>query len=110
MLNDPGHLLCDEEKKQVFFIQDQSSDSKKSRYYPTKNEVVSLNIANGKLTTITNIQWVSQLVMMDGRIIIPFRDQYYLLKGENTKHNESPLGNLDLGKIEDEEKSLDGDL
>jgi hypothetical protein len=106
MMNDIGHLICENETKKIIFIQNQSPTEARNKYYPLKSEVVSLSLKDKKIQTLTNLQWVSQIIHMDGRVLLPHRENYFLLKGENTKNNESPHLELPKPEIDSEQEDI----
>lgn len=96
MRNDIGNIVCEDK---IYFIQDQSREKK---HFPTKTEVVSLDFKDSKVNTLTNISYATQIFSMDGRIILPFRESFYLLKGENTNVTDSITKGSKSG-VEDQE-------
>ena len=63
-----------------------------------KSEVATLNILTRELKLITQVKSATQLLNMDGKIILPLNGKYYLLEGEDTSLSDhlKPYSNPDL--------------
>ncbi len=75
---DLGNIVCTQ--KGVFFIKTMSQDKKLSLKV---TEVVLLQPDTGKIEARTSLKHVTQLLEMDGRILIPDRGEYYVLEGRS---------------------------
>jgi hypothetical protein len=73
---DIGNMICME--KDIYFVKTINQD-KVLNYKVT--EAVKLNIKSKDLTIKTDLKHVSQLVEMDGRVIIPLRGEFIILEG-----------------------------
>jgi len=69
---DFGHLDCSE-KDQLYFIKSVEGDT----------DLFSYKLSSKTLKQLTHINRVTNYINMDGKLIIPFRGKYYLVKGEN---------------------------
>lgn len=76
--NDIGNLVCDVDEKLIYFIKNTSSTYDVSTF-----EVAQLNLENEKVQELTNLRYVTQIVNLDGRLLIPYRGIYYVLRGES---------------------------
>jgi hypothetical protein len=74
--NDLGNMICDSDG--VYFIKTMSSDKKLNI---NKTEAVLLDYKNGTVTIQSDLEQATQLINMDGRILIPFREKFYVVKG-----------------------------
>lgn len=75
--SDLGNMLCLE--KSIFFIKT-LIHTKKLNFKQT--EAVRLDLKTTQVKTLTELQTVTQLISMDGRVLIPFRGDYYVIEGE----------------------------
>jgi hypothetical protein len=73
---DLGNMICLENS--IYFIKTMT-DIKKLNYKQT--EVVKLDLKTTQLQTMTELGNVSQLLSMDGRILIPTRGEFFVLEG-----------------------------
>lgn len=74
--NDIGNMICAEGK--IWFVKTMSEDRKLN----TKvTEAVTLELATGKITQKSELERVTQLIEMDGRVLIPFREDTFVLEG-----------------------------
>lgn len=76
--NDIGNLICDADEKLIYFIKNTSSSHDISTY-----EIAHIQLDNLKIEQLTNLRYVTQIVNLDGRLLVPFRGVYYVLKGES---------------------------
>jgi hypothetical protein len=84
-LSDIGNMLC--EKEGIYFI-------KKLRDLPNNNaltEVALLNLKTKAVKVLTKLDYVSQMVKMDDKILAPLRGDFYVIKG-SADHSENSLG------------------
>jgi hypothetical protein len=74
---DLGQMICDRQK--VYFVKTTSFD----RETNTRNtEAASIDIYSKKIDILTSLQRVTNLVNMDGRILLPLREEVYVLVGD----------------------------
>lgn len=75
--NDIGNLICGDGK--LWFVKTMSEDRKLNLRI---SEAVSLDLATGKVTQASELERVTQLIEMDGRVLIPFREEIFVLDGD----------------------------
>ena len=79
-LPDLGHLIC--EKDSLYFIKTMTYDHKFNRKV---TEVARLSYKSDKkkydFSVQTHLNHVTSLIQMDGRVLVPFRGEHYVLKG-----------------------------
>jgi hypothetical protein len=74
--NDIGNMICSEDK--LWFVKTMSEDRKLN----TKiTEAVTIELASGKISQKSELERVTQIIEMDGRVLIPFRDEHFVLEG-----------------------------
>lgn len=89
--SDLGNMVCRE--NEIYFIKT-LLHNRKLNFKQT--EAVKLDLKTTQVTTVTDLSTVSQLISMDGRILIPFRGDFYVLEGEANLTEDklkSPTGN-----------------
>jgi hypothetical protein len=77
-------MICDDQS--IFFIKT-LVHNRKINFKQT--EAVKLEIKTTKLQTVTDLSSVTQLVAMDGRILVPFRGDFYVLEGSANLTDDS---------------------
>lgn len=75
---DIGNMVCLPES--IYFVKTMNQD-KELNYKVT--EAVRLEIKTQNIEAKTNLKHVSQIVEMDGRVLIPLRGQFFVLEGKN---------------------------
>lgn len=93
--NDRGSLICDQSEDKLFFIRNTKQDTKEEGY-----EASSIDISTKKVTTLSSFGWVSSIINMDGKVILPYHGKFFLL---NSKKSVLTNDNL-LDKAEGESK------
>ena len=73
---DIGNLIC--QKDSIYFIKAISSEP---RINHKITEAAKIHIKDQRLEISSNLKHVSQLIQMDGRVMIPFRGELYVLEG-----------------------------
>ena len=73
---DLGNMIC--HMKGIYFVKTITSDQNIN--YKT-TEAALLNIKTRSTETLSSLKHVAQLVEMDGRIIIPYRGEFYVVEG-----------------------------
>jgi hypothetical protein len=89
--SDLGNMVCRE--NEIYFIKTLLHNRKINL---KQTEAVRLDLKSTQVTTVTDLSTVSQLISMDGRILIPFRGDFYVLEGEANLTDDklkSPTGN-----------------
>lgn len=76
--NDIGHMVCDVDKEHLYFIKNTSSTHHSATY-----EAAKLKLADNTVQVLTNNQYITQIINLDGRLLVPYRGVYYVLKGES---------------------------
>lgn len=76
--NDLGSLTCDQEGDLVYFVI--NTQEKTGR---RTSEVAKINPLNGEVSIETQLNFVTQLIQMDKSLLIPLRDEVYVLKGQS---------------------------
>lgn len=94
--NDFGNIECHNNDNLLYFIQDQSPTINSAA---VKSELASVHTDTGALKTVSDLGQVTQVVNIDGKILIPFRGEFYIINGEVQVLNDS-LKNLDSKKQE----------
>lgn len=74
--SDLGNIVCQEDS--IYFIKTMTHQ-RKINYKQT--EVVRLDLKTTQIMTMTELGSASQIISMDGRILIPFRGEFYVLEG-----------------------------
>ena len=82
-LNDIGNLVCT--KDDLFFIKTLNENNQLNM---KRTEVAKLNIKTNKIIIITSLSFVTNIISMDGNILIPFRDKYYVAKGKSRLNDD----------------------
>ncbi len=75
---DTGNMICLADS--IYFIKTMNQD-KNLNYKVT--EAVKLDIKSHNLSARSSLKYVSQLIEMDGRVLIPFRGEFYVLEGKS---------------------------
>ncbi|MCO4754289.1 MAG: hypothetical protein KC478_07390 [Bacteriovoracaceae bacterium] len=73
---DIGNMVCRGDK--LFFIKTSSYNENLNL---KKTEVASLDLKTKKVQTLTDLEFVSQIISMDGMILAPYRGKYYIVEG-----------------------------
>ena len=76
--NDIGQMVCQISKDSIFFIKN-VSDQKDDLLY----EVAQLNIKSKEIKIISDVSFATQLLEMDGNLLLPYNGNYRVLLGEN---------------------------
>lgn len=74
--SDLGNMLCTDNS--IYFIKTMTHEKKINL---KQTEAVKLDLKTTQVATVTDLGTVTQLISMDGRILIPFRGEYYVLEG-----------------------------
>lgn len=74
--SDLGNMVCLENS--IYFIKTMTHVK---RLNSKQTEAVKLDLKTTQVQTVTDLGTVTQLLSMDGRILIPFRGDYYVLEG-----------------------------
>jgi hypothetical protein len=82
-LDDVGNLVCS--KSNLYFIK----TINQNKMLNTKTtEVVKLDLKTNKTSILTDLRYVTNIVNMDGTILIPFRDKYFVAEGKSRLNDD----------------------
>lgn len=76
--NDLGSLICRPSDNTVYFIKNTQEQTARRT-----SEVSKLSLDTGEYEIKTELSFVTQLIMMDQSLLIPLRDETYVLKGQS---------------------------
>jgi hypothetical protein len=82
--NDLGQMICAQDS--VWFIKTMSEDKV---FNLRQTEAAHMELPSGKITTKSQLYHVTNIIDMDGRIILPFRDQFFILQGSAGSTSDS---------------------
>lgn len=83
-LPDIGHLTCTENS--LYFIKTTNFNKKiNSR----KSEAVKLDIESNIVKHMTSLEYITNVLNMDGIILVPFRGKYYVAEGKSILNQDS---------------------
>ncbi len=80
-LNDPGHIACKIDENIIYFSKNLST-AKKDRF-----EIVEFDPRIKKEKILTDLEYATHLIEMDGRLLAPFRGKFYVLLGDSNLKN-----------------------
>jgi hypothetical protein len=81
---DLGNMVCKDDG--IFFIKTMNQ----SPEFGTKTtDAVKVNLKNSAIIQKTNLGTVTQLINMDGRVLLPHRGSFYVLEGEYNLSSET---------------------
>lgn len=75
--NDFGNIVCGFKQDHLYFIKNISKIGGR-----VESEVNAFNHIKKSSRIISDLKYVSQLIFMDGRLLVPFRGDYYVLEGD----------------------------
>jgi hypothetical protein len=89
--NDLGQMICARGNR-LWFVKTMSEDRKLNT---RRTEATLMELPSGKITVKSDLEHVANLVDMDGRILIPMREDVYVLEGypgssNDTLHSPTP--------------------
>src|SRR5690606_1963053 len=76
--SDLGNLICTDEA--LYFIKTIKNNDE---LFSKTTEVAKLNLKDRKLETLTDLRRVLSIINMDGRILVPYMNKYFVLKGSS---------------------------
>lgn len=82
--NDLGQMICDDQK--VWFVKTMSEDRKLNI---RQTEAVEMNISSGQILVKSELERVTNIIDMDGRILIPFREDVFVAQGDPGSSQDS---------------------
>ncbi len=84
-LNDLGHLVCDFDKDNIALIQNTGTMNSPSF------DIVNLNTNTKKITPLSEMKTISNIINMDGTLLTQEKGKYYIVKGETDFKNIDTL-------------------
>lgn len=75
--NDLGQLDCSVDPDSLYFIKNTSINQQNKTY-----EAARLKIKDKKIEVLSDLNYVTQILNLDGRLLLPYRQQYYVLLGD----------------------------
>ncbi len=81
---DIGNIICLDDS--IYFIKTMNQSPELGM---KTTDAVQLQLKNSQLTQKTNLGTVSQLINMDGRVLLPHRGAFYVLEGEYNLSSET---------------------
>jgi hypothetical protein len=82
-LDDIGNLVCS--KDSIYFIK--TINQNKALNIKT-TEVAKLELKTNKIKILTDLRYVTNIVNMDGTILVPFRDKYFVAEGKSRLNDD----------------------
>ena len=82
--SDYGSLICFPQTNKLYFIKVFYQGKNHYEYF---SEAVELDSANKKIKKISEERHVTQLIQMDGRILVPHRGKFLIAKGDTLKND-----------------------
>jgi hypothetical protein len=84
--NDIGQIDCSINNDTIYFVKNTSTTNSAPTY-----EAAKLKISDKKVEILSDLNYVTQILNLDGRLLIPYRNQYYVLLGDNDLTLEDSL-------------------
>lgn len=85
---DLGNILCD--KQSIYFIKTLEFNANLNSKV---TEVANLDLKSNQLTIASDLKNVTQIIEFGGRILIPYRDNFYIVKGDHDTTKQDVLDN-----------------
>ena len=76
--NDLGSLKCSFEADKLYFIKTSRSEEGKVTY-----DAAELDVKTKDVQILSDIRFATNLVKMDGKLLLPYQNIHYVLKGQN---------------------------
>jgi len=90
--DDLGHMICNFNQEKIYFIQNKTNKNDKEVF-----EVVAQNLLDKTITTLSSVQFPTQILNMDGTLLLQMNGKTFILEGNNDlvkdslpKKNETP--------------------
>ncbi|WP_372654597.1 hypothetical protein [Halobacteriovorax sp.] len=90
--NDRGSIICNSSDDNIYFIQNTKGINGEESY-----EAASLDPKTKKVSTLSNFKWVSSIINMDDRLILPYHGKFYLMNPEKVQKTNDSLLNKNKG-------------
>lgn len=81
--NDLGNLLCDRINEEIFFIQSTRDTTHRQTSEVSKVSITKDDNQEYPLEVISSLQFVTQVVKMDKSILIPYRENIFVYRGQS---------------------------
>lgn len=82
--NDIGRMVCMENS--IYFVKTTEQNKKIGT---KKTEAAQINLKNNQVLIKSDLSQVSQIINMDGRVLVPIREIIYVLEGESNLGNDT---------------------
>tara|TARA_R110000868_G_scaffold296349_6_gene556611 strand:- start:647 stop:1687 length:1041 start_codon:yes stop_codon:yes gene_type:complete len=83
---DIGHMVCDHTEGKIYF----SKAFKQGKAY--RHDIYALDITSGESESISDFRYATQLINMDGLLLIPFQGKYYVPLEQKQAEVKDTLG------------------
>ena len=106
-LNDLGHLVCNLDNENIVFIKNVGTSSIPSF------DAANLNSNNKKITPLSEIKTLSNIINMDGTLLTEEKGKYYIVKGDADYKSIDSLKAKPETKVEnkiEDKKVMEGEL
>ncbi len=80
---DPGNLACFTTNNKLYFVKQIKLGENEF-----KTEAAEIDLKTKNLTIVSDLKYVTQIISMDGRILIPFRESFYVISGESNLNDD----------------------
>jgi len=74
--NDIGSLKCNFDDNSIYIVKTARSENGKITY-----DAAEINIESKNVQNLSDIHFVTSLVVMDGKLLIPYQNKHYVIKG-----------------------------
>lgn len=74
--NDLGSFICNYSKDYIYFIKTLRDNSNKLTY-----DAFQINVENKEAKRLSEIHFASSLILMDQKLLLPYQDKYFIIKG-----------------------------
>lgn len=82
--NDIGRMVCLDNS--IYFVKTTEHNRKIGT---KKTEAAQINLSNNQVKIKSDLEQVSQIINMDGRVLLPLRENVYVLEGESNLGNDN---------------------
>lgn len=94
-MNDIGNIVCDYDKTKLFF----SKAADRHTY-----DIASLEVSTKKVNLVTDLGFATQVLNLDGKLLVPSRAGYYVVFGEDNFANIDRLPEENKNAVKPVEK------
>lgn len=84
--NDLGHLECHVKNDRLYFIKNTSEEQDNETY-----EVAELLLKDNQVKVLSDLNYATQMINLDGRLLVPYRGDYYVIIGDSDLTEEDRL-------------------